>query len=147
MGIYDGLLRVYRNLRLVHMNLRLVHMNLRLVHMNLRLVHMNALCFSSIMMKMTMMVMMEISKMNCVKQSSNFRFISMEFQVISNFIWLRSSFAFICWLVWCCKECSFIWSWFQFKSCRIVCLKGLRRPYHGGVFLNNIKQLGNFGTC
>ena len=41
MGIYDGLLRVYRNLRLVHMNLRLVHMNLRLVHMN-------ALCFSSI---------------------------------------------------------------------------------------------------
>ena len=40
MGIYDGLLRVYRNLRLVHMNLRLVHMNLRLVHMN-------ALCFSS----------------------------------------------------------------------------------------------------
>ena len=47
MGIYDGLLRVYRNLRLVHMNLRLVHMNLRLVHMNLRLVHMNALCFSS----------------------------------------------------------------------------------------------------
>ena len=48
MGIYDGLLRVYRNLRLVHMNLRLVHMNLRLVHMNLRLVHMNALCFSSI---------------------------------------------------------------------------------------------------
>ena len=49
MGIYDGLLRVYRNLRLVHMNLRLVHMNLRLVHMNLRLVHMNALCFSSIM--------------------------------------------------------------------------------------------------
>ena len=33
MGIYDGLLRVYRNLRLVHMNLRLVHMN--------------ALCFSS----------------------------------------------------------------------------------------------------
>ena len=47
MGIYDGLLRVYRNLRLVHMNLRLEHMNLRLVHMNLRLVHMNALCFSS----------------------------------------------------------------------------------------------------
>ena len=40
MGIYDGLLRVYRNLRLVHMNLRLVHMNLRLVHMN-------ALCFPS----------------------------------------------------------------------------------------------------
>ena len=51
MGIYDGLLRVYRNLRLVHMNLRLVHMNLRLVHMNLRLVHMNALCFSSIFME------------------------------------------------------------------------------------------------
>ena len=50
MGIYDGLLRVYRNLRLVHMNLRLVHMNLRLVHMNLRLVHMNALCFSSIVL-------------------------------------------------------------------------------------------------
>ena len=40
MGIYDGLLRVYRNLHLVHMNIRLVHMNLRLVHMN-------ALCFSS----------------------------------------------------------------------------------------------------
>ena len=51
MGIYDGLLRVYRNLRLVHMNLRLVHMNLRLVHMNLRLVHMNALCFSSIVLR------------------------------------------------------------------------------------------------
>ena len=49
MGIYDGLLRVYRNLRLVHMNLRLMHMNLRLVHMNLRLVHMNTLCFSSIL--------------------------------------------------------------------------------------------------
>ena len=47
MGIYDGLLRVYRNLRLMHMNLRLVHMNLHLVHMNLRLVHMNALCFCS----------------------------------------------------------------------------------------------------
>ena len=41
------------------------------------------------MMMMTVMVMIEISKMNCVKQSSNFRFISMEFQVISIFIWLR----------------------------------------------------------
>ena len=40
-------------------------------------------------MMMTVIVMMEISKMNCVKQSSNFRFISMEFQVISIFIWLR----------------------------------------------------------
>ena len=38
------------------------------------------------MMMMTVIVMMEISKMNCVKQSSNFRFISMEFLVISNFI-------------------------------------------------------------
>ena len=73
MGIYDGLLRVYRNLRLVHMNLRLVHMNLRLVHMNLRLVHMNALCFSSIDLNTSLLQPLCLSKWYCIKQESRYR--------------------------------------------------------------------------
>ena len=59
MGIYDGLLRVYRNLRLVHMNLRLVHMN--------------ALCFSSIDLNTSLLQPLCLSKWYCIKQESRYR--------------------------------------------------------------------------